>query len=84
MRRADEMLALRDISAARLLYTYAAEAGSGRAAAALGRTYDPAFLDGIGVQGIRPDPAQAAQWYRRAIALGEGQAAEPLSRLERR
>lgn len=84
IRRADEMLALRDISAARLLYTYAAEGGSGHAAAALGRTYDPDFLRGMGVQGIRPDAALAAQWYRRAIALGEGQAAEPLSRLERR
>jgi len=84
IRRADSMLALRDISAARLLYAYAAQAGSGRAASALGRTYDPAFLESIGAQGIRPDPALAAQWYRRAVALGEAQAAAALSRLERR
>jgi TPR repeat protein len=78
------MLALRDISAARRLYTYAAEAGSGPAAAALGRTYDPTFLDRMGAQGIRPDPALAARWYRQAIALGESQAATALSRLEQR
>lgn len=84
IRRADEMLALRDISAARRLYAYAAEAGSGKAAAALGQTYDPAFLERIGAQGIRPDPAQAVQWYRQALSLGEAQVAPALSRLERR
>jgi hypothetical protein len=84
VRRADEMLELRDISAARRLYTYAAEAGSGRAAAALGRTYDPAFLNRIGAQGIRPDPALAARWYRQAMALGEAQVAPALARLEQR
>ncbi|WP_146202045.1 hypothetical protein [Teichococcus aestuarii] len=84
IRRADEMLALRDISAARRLYAYAAEAGSGKAAAALGQTYDPAFLDRIGAQGIRPDPALAVRWYRQAMSLGEAQVAPALSRLERR
>ncbi|MFC3126045.1 hypothetical protein ACFOD4_13335 [Pseudoroseomonas globiformis] len=84
LRRADEMLALHDISAARRLYTYAAEAGSGRAAVALGQTYDPAFLDRIGARGMRPDPELAARWYRRAAELGEAQAASALSRLEGR
>ncbi|MFC7611089.1 hypothetical protein [Teichococcus aestuarii] len=84
IRRADEMLALRDISAAGRLYAYAAEAGSGKAAAALGQTYDPAFLDRIGAQGIRPDPALAVRWYRQAMSLGEAQVAPALSRLERR
>ncbi|WP_420014340.1 hypothetical protein, partial [Teichococcus deserti] len=77
----DGMLALRDISAARRLYAYAAEAGSGRAATGLGRTYDPVFLARIGAEGIRPDPALAARWYQIAARLGEAApAAPPMSR----
>ncbi|MCI0757150.1 hypothetical protein [Teichococcus vastitatis] len=82
--RADEMMALRDVSAARRLYAYAAEAGNGQAAAALGRSYDPAYLQDIGAQGIRPDPVLAVRWYRQAIALGETQVAPLLARLQPR
>ncbi|WP_419899165.1 hypothetical protein [Roseomonas sp. USHLN139] len=77
LRRAEEMLALRDISAARRLFAYAAEAGSGRAAAGLGRTYDPAYLAGLGVRGIRADPALAARWSAVAEQLGEAAPARP-------
>lgn len=78
-RRGDQMLAIGDISAARLLYERAAAAGSGAAALALGRTYDPAAMAQLGARGLRPDPETAAAWYRRAQALGE-QEAEPLLR----
>jgi hypothetical protein len=81
IRRGDAMLALGDISAARLLYERAAAGGSGAAALAAGRSHDPAFLAEIGAQGLRADPDAAATWYRRALELGETAAAAPLRRL---
>src|SRR4051812_29915513 len=54
--RGDAMMSLLDIFAARLLYEHAA-AGDARAASALARTYDPAFLAEIGTRGIRGDAA---------------------------
>mgnify|MGYP002336432516 CR=1 FL=1 len=73
------MVARRDISAARLLYERAAIAGNARAASALGKTYDPAFLAEIGAQGVRGDPALATAWYQKAVALGDSSA---LARME--
>jgi TPR repeat protein len=70
-RRGDEMLAIKDISAARKFYEYAANSRGARAATALAETYDPAFLIKLGAVGVRPDPALAATWYRRAAALGD-------------
>jgi len=74
------MLALGDVSAARLLYERAAS-GSGHAATAAGKTYDPAFLSQLGVRGIRADPGIAAEWYRKAVALGDVEADQLLRRL---
>jgi hypothetical protein len=71
--RGDEMLSIKDISAARKYYEYAANAGSARAATALAESYDPAFLTQLGAVGIRPDPALAAAWYGRAVALGDAE-----------
>jgi hypothetical protein len=68
--RGDAMLAIKDFSAARKFYEYAANGGSARAAMALAGTYDPAFLAQLGAVGIRPDPVLAANWYRTAAALG--------------
>jgi TPR repeat protein len=65
------MVARRDISAARLLYERAATAGDGRAAAALARTYDPAFLAEVGAHGIAADASLALAWYRKAASLGD-------------
>jgi hypothetical protein len=67
--RGDAMLAHKDLSAARKFYEFAANAGSARAAAALARTYAPAFAAQLGQVGVRPDPALAASWYRRAEQL---------------
>jgi hypothetical protein len=68
--RGNERMANGDISAARLLFRRAAAAGSVAALTALGRSYDPAVLGGLGVRGIRPDPEEAARWYRRAEERG--------------
>jgi hypothetical protein len=69
--RGDAMLAIKDISAARKFYEYAADAGNARAATAIARTYDPAFLNQWQMVGPKPDPALAASWYRKAAALGD-------------
>ena len=69
--RGDEMLTRKDISAARKFYEFAANAGSARAAAALAKTFDAAFIAQLGVVGLKPDPLLAAAWYRRAAALGD-------------
>ncbi len=79
VRRADALLHLGDISAARLLYERAAAAGSGHAATAMGKTFDAAFLAEVGAVGMGADPTLAATWYRRAIELGD---AEARSRLQ--
>ncbi len=83
VRRGDAMLAIKDISAARKLYEFAADAGSAAGATALARTYDPAYLATLGVVGQRPDPAAAAVWYRKAAALGDRDAETRLRMLAR-
>jgi hypothetical protein len=72
------MLSIGDISAARLLFIRAAEAGSGKAAVALGDTYNPTFLADHNALGSLADPELAKTWYRKALALGEAQAKERL------
>jgi type II secretory pathway predicted ATPase ExeA len=81
--RGDTMLALGDISAARLLYQRAAALGSGRAATAVGKTYDPAFLASIRASGIAADRVVAATWYRKGAGLGDLEGADRLAGLGR-
>jgi type II secretory pathway predicted ATPase ExeA len=80
LKRGDGMLRLGDVSGARSVYERAAFA-SGHAAAGAGKTYDPAFLEHIGARGNRPDPVAAAEWYRKAIALGDPEADALLRRM---
>ncbi|HEY0185764.1 MAG TPA: AAA family ATPase [Rhodopila sp.] len=80
MKHGDQSLTLGDIAAARLLYQRAAEAGSAAAATALGRTYDPNYA----TPGQTPDPARAAEWYNKAMRLGDSHAADLLKRLASR
>lgn len=82
LKRGDELLALGDISAARLFYERAAEAGNSRAALLAGQTYDPVFYQVSGVRGERPDAAKAIAWYRKAAMLGDKEAAARAEKLE--
>ena len=82
VRRADAMLQQGDISAARLLYERAADTGSGPAATAMGKTFDPVFLAEIGAVGLQPDPARAASWYGRGSSLGDPEARTRLQALQ--
>jgi hypothetical protein len=67
---------------ARAYFRRAAEAGSGEAALLLSATYDPEFIERIGAQGIKPDPAEARAWYERANQLGVEGADERLTALK--
>jgi hypothetical protein len=77
----DQMLATGDLTTARLYYSRASELGSAPAAAAMGTTYDPAYFSQWQVRGVAPDTAAAATWYRKAIALGDKDAADKLNQL---
>jgi hypothetical protein len=74
----------RDIAAARLFYRRAAEAGEGRAALAMGATYDPTFLRRRALRISYGDPAEARAWYLQALALGAAGAERRLTNLQAR
>ncbi|HEY8262958.1 MAG TPA: SH3 domain-containing protein [Methyloceanibacter sp.] len=67
---------------ARAYYRRAAEAGSGEASFALAATYDPALIEEMGAQGIKPDIGEARTWYDRARKLGVKEADAELARLD--
>ena len=79
--RGNELFRIGDISAARLAYERAASGGSAAAMTALGMTHDPSVLSRATTGGIRPDPAIAAEWYRKAAALGDAEAAARIQHL---
>ena len=81
MTRADQLVAAGDIVAARGFYERAAEHGNAPAMTAAGKTYDPLFLEEMRVRGSRGDAGKAAEWYRRAGAAGDAEAAQRLKRL---
>lgn len=70
-----------NISAARLFYRRAADAGLADGALALAGTYDPVELARMRVAGVQPDVALAREWYEKARALGAREADERLQRL---
>ena len=72
--RAAQMLSNGDVSSARLLFEHVAKKGSGKAAMALARTFDPAFFGSINTRGLKPDPAKAKEWYSVAANLGQDEA----------
>lgn len=80
--RGDAMLAIKDVSAARKLYEQAADLGSAAAAKGLARTYDPRYVQNLGIVGMRPDITMAAGWYDRAAALGDRESAQRMQELD--
>jgi TPR repeat protein len=84
MKSGADLMANGDISAARLMYQRAAEAGDATAAVALAETYDPLVLRRVNPKGgITPDVALAHTWYEKAKDLGSAVAPERLERLAR-
>jgi hypothetical protein len=81
LKRADALIQSRDVAAARLVLRRAADAGDAHAAMTLAETYDPAFLEKLGVHGFVPDLAMARSWYEKARALGSAEAPQRLETL---
>ena len=81
MRKGDEQLEEGNVSAARLLYERAAEAGLAQAAMALAATFDAAEFARLKLRGVEADANQARRWYERARQLGAAGAEERLRRI---
>jgi hypothetical protein len=81
LKRADALIASGDVAAARLVRRRAADAGDAHAAMTLAETYDPAFLEKLGVHGFVPDLAMARSWYEKARASGSAEAPQRLETL---
>lgn len=77
--RGHAAMAHRDITAARLLFQEAADAGSAAAAKALASTYDVHALLAVRARATYADPARATYWRRRAAELAVSDAAKPSS-----
>jgi TPR repeat protein len=80
--RGDALLSAGDVTAARLFYERAADAGDGVGAIRLGETFDPAFLNRVRLRGVRGDVEAALFWYRRARDFGIADADVLLKPLE--
>ena len=82
MSRAKSLMAIGDITSARLLLQRAAEAHDADAAFMLGQTYDPAVLGSQDIRSITPDPAIARHWYQKAAQLGSADAQQRLAQMQ--
>ena len=80
LRRGAERLSLGDLSAARLLFERAAEAGNAMAARLLAQTYDASFVPRAEAT-TEIDREAAITWYRRSAVLGDLEAAQRLHQL---
>ena len=74
LKRAKGLLAVGDITSARLLLERAADAQEAEAALMLAGTYDPQVLGVQDMRSITPDPAMARAWYQKAAQLGSADA----------
>ncbi|HEX2134762.1 MAG TPA: hypothetical protein VHG30_02495 [Microvirga sp.] len=81
MARASELIALADVSGARLLLGRAASSGDARAIFALAETFDPNMLSAWGVRGIKGDRERASALYAEAHANGVSEAQARLTGL---
>lgn len=81
MKKGDEQMQEGNVSAARLFYERAADAGLPQAAMALASTFDPPEIARLQLVGSQADRKQARRWYERARQLGAPEADQRLQRL---
>jgi len=74
LERGDRLMQLGDIVSARAFYVRALEANRPGAALRLGSTFDPLIYRRMGVQGLKPDPKVALEWYLAAAEAGNADA----------
>jgi hypothetical protein len=78
---ARHLLAIGDISGARLFLQRAIAAGCPVSTMTMEETYDPVFLAKNNVIGLAPNPAVAKTYYKRALDFGNAEAEGRLQRL---
>jgi hypothetical protein len=81
LKRAKGLLAIGDITSARLLLERAADAQEPEAALMLAGTYDPQVLGGQDLRSVAPDPEAARVWYQKAAQMGSVDAKRRLGQL---
>ena len=81
LKRAKSLLAIGDITSARLLLERAADAQEAEAALMLAGTYDPQVLGTQDLRSVTPDEAAARVWYQKAAQLGSADAKRRLGQL---
>ncbi|WP_407159904.1 hypothetical protein [Bradyrhizobium sp. STM 3557] len=81
VRRAQEMLLMGEVKAARALLLRAADARDAQAAYLLAKTYDPTLVRQSGAADAGPDLAQARSWYQKAREWGAPEAQRQLDAL---
>jgi hypothetical protein len=82
LKRAKSLLAIGDITSARLLLERAADAQEAEAALMLAGTYDPQVLGSQDLRSVTPDAAAAKVWYQKAAQLGSADAQRRLGQLQ--
>jgi hypothetical protein len=82
LKRAKSLLAIGDITSARLLLERAADAQEAEAALMLAGTYDPQVLGSQDLRSVTPDAAAAKVWYQKAAQLGSADAKRRLGQLQ--
>ncbi len=80
--KGDILLKSGDLEMARQFYERAFAEGSVEAAIGAGKTYDPVVYAELKVHGLKPDPARALEWYGRANAAGNAEAAAAINALK--
>lgn len=81
LKRAEELVSIGDLPAARLLLLRIAETHNARAAFELGATYDPNVIKRLEATSTAPDLALARAWYQRAQDWGLSDASKQLDAL---
>jgi hypothetical protein len=81
LKRAKGLLAIGDITSARLLLERAADAQEPEAALMLAGTYDPQVLGSQDLRSVTPDPDAARVWYQKAAQMGSADAKRRLGQL---
>ena len=74
LKRAKSLLAIGDVTSARLLLERAADAQEPEAALMLAGTYDPQVQASQDMRGVAADPEAAKVWYQKAAQLGSADA----------
>jgi hypothetical protein len=68
--KGDALMKTGDIATARQFYMKASQLGNAKGTLGVAKTYDPKVFAELNVQGLQPDSAQAADWYKKASAAG--------------